>query len=439
LIKPAHTIFALASGRLPSAVAVIRLSGPQTRFALETIGAKPLEARRMHLRLLRTQDGRLLDQCMMVFFPGPRSETGEDCGEIHLHGGRSVVSAVSGALLGMGLRVAEPGEFSKRAFLNGKTDLLQAEAVADLVAAETEAQRHFAAENLAGRQSELYAAWRGRLLHARAMIEADLDFSDEGDVPGSVADRIWSDMANLRQEIAAHLDGFSKAAVLRDGFEVVIAGPPNAGKSSLLNALARQEVAIVSEEPGTTRDLIEVPLDLGGVKIRLVDTAGLRAEPAGGVERLGIDRAQARASRADLVLSLVDLSRPEEPFPLRSSRDIIKVGNKLDLVPSSSRAGFDSLISAALGTGLQDLLLLLQRKASSAIGAANEVLPSRQRHVEHLQRSSEHLAHALEARSALELRAEELRLAAVALGRITGEIATEDVLGAIFSSFCIGK
>ena len=223
----------------------------------------------------------------MLFFAGPASFTGEDCAEFHLHGGRAVVSAMAEALAEFdGVRPAEAGEFTRRAFLNGKMDLVEAEALADLIAAETEAQRRFALSGAGGIQSALYAGWRKRIVHARAMIEAELDFAEEGDVPGSVSAAVWDDVRRLIAEIEAHLAGFHRAEIIREGFSVVIAGPPNAGKSSLLNALARRDVAIVTEEPGTTRDLVHVALDLRGMKVVVTDTAGIR-EGAGRVEAIG--------------------------------------------------------------------------------------------------------------------------------------------------------
>lgn len=434
------TIFALGSGRLPAAIAVVRISGPKARFALETISKKAIEPGRLQYRVFRDAEGQVLDRGMAVFFPGPRTETGEDSAELHLHGSRAVVSAVSDALVQLGLQPAGPGAFTKQAFLNGKVDLVQAEALADLVAAETGAQQRFALANMEGRQSRLYADWRNRLLHARAMIEAELDFSDEGDVPGSVAGTIWRDMAALERELREHLQGFSRARVINDAFEVVILGAPNAGKSSLLNALAQRDAAIVSDVPGTTRDFVEVVLDLGGLKVRLVDTAGLREQAGDAVERTGIDRALQRAERADMVLDLVDLTQPVAGLLADAQQLNLTVGNKADLVSSAGPpVSCDVLVSARTGKGIPELLRLLQERAEQAAGSLADTLPSRLRHAEHLRRAAAHLRTSGDERLPLEIRAEELRLAAGELGGITGEIGTEDVLGAIFSSFCIGK
>lgn len=261
------TIVALSSGRLPAGVAVVRMSGPATRFVLETMVGEIPQPRHARLCVVRAADGQAIDRGLVLFFPGPASFTGEDCAELHLHGGRAVVSKVLESLAdSSGVRLAEAGEFTRRAFLNGKLDLLQAEALADLVSAETEAQRRLAMRNSEGAQTALYQEWRHTLLRSRALIEAELDFSDEQDVPGSVSDTIWPALSALASDMARHIDGYKRAEMVRDGFEVVIVGRPNAGKSSLLNVLARRDVAIVSDEPGTTRDLVEVVLDIGGMR-----------------------------------------------------------------------------------------------------------------------------------------------------------------------------
>ncbi|TGV76435.1 tRNA uridine-5-carboxymethylaminomethyl(34) synthesis GTPase MnmE, partial [Mesorhizobium sp. M00.F.Ca.ET.149.01.1.1] len=280
------SIVALSSGRLPAGIAVIRISGPKTRFVVETI-AGPIKARFTTLRTLKAADGSTIDHGLVLFFPGPGSFTGEDVAEFQVHGSRAVAAKMLETITGIeGVRHAEPGEFTKRAFLNGRLDLVETEALADLVNAETEAQRRFALSNAEGAQSELYSSWRRRLIHARAMIEAEIDFADEEEVPGSVSDAVWSDVTAMIDDVGRHIEGFKAAEIIRDGFEVVILGAPNAGKSSLFNALARREAAIVTDEPGTTRDLLEVAMDLNGLKVRIVDTAGLR-DAAGKVESIG--------------------------------------------------------------------------------------------------------------------------------------------------------
>lgn len=438
------SIVALSSGRLPAGVAVIRISGPQTRFVVETIAGTMVKDRAVVLRRLRAPDGTVLDSGLVLFFPGPASFTGEDVAEFHVHGGRAVVARMLETIAGFdGVRHAEPGEFTRRAFLNGKIDLVETEALADLVNAETEAQRRFAIQNAEGVQSELYLGWRRRLIHARAMIEAEIDFADEDDVPGSVSDTVWSDVRAMIGEIDRHIAGFRAAEIIRDGFEVVILGAPNAGKSSLFNALARRDAAIVTDEPGTTRDLLEVTLDLQGMRVRLTDTAGLRDAP-GKVEAIGIEKARAKAHGADLLLLLQDVANPRDIGPLPTEAPTLRVGTKLDLLESratSDAAGdYDRVISVKDGTGVEELLAEIGRRAAEAAGDVGDILPSRLRHVELLGETKHHLLRATDRWTVgQELRAEELRLAADRLGRIVGAIDVEDMLDVIFSQFCIGK
>jgi len=429
------TIFALSSGALPAGIAVVRLSGPNVRSALAEMTGKVPEPRVATFTDIRARDGSVIDRGLTLFFPGPASFTGEDVAELNLHGSRAVVARLLEELANVpGFRSAEQGEFTKRAFLNGKMDLTEAEALGDLIEAETEAQRRFAMMNSAGGQRLLYESWRARLIHARAMLEADLDFSDQEDVPGSVAETIRSDLEELARGIEEHIAGFRRAEILRSGFDVVIVGPPNAGKSSLLNALARREVAIVSDEPGTTRDLIEVSLDLDGIKVRVTDTAGLR-HATGKVEAIGIERARKRAEKADLVVQLHDLSAG-------NSIDVISgaliVGSKCDLVRAPWFEGLR--ISARSGDGIRLLLDEIARQARLAAGNVNEVLPARSRHVEYLSRAVAFLHDAIAGFGGqVELEAEALRQSADQLGRITGQVDVEDILDVIFSKFCIGK
>jgi tRNA modification GTPase len=430
------SIVALSSGRLPAGLAVIRISGSKTRFVVETI-AGAVKDRFTTLRRLRAADGSTIDHGLVLFFPGPGSFTGEDVAEFHVHGSRAVAVRMLETITRFeGVRHAEPGEFTRRAFLNGKLDLVGTEALADLVNAETEAQRRFALRNAEGAQSKLYSSWRRRLIHARAMIEAEIDFADEEDVPGSVSDAVWSDVAVMIGEIERHVEGFKAAEIIRDGFEVVILGAPNAGKSSLFNTLARREAAIVTDEPGTTRDLLEVVMDLNGLKVRIVDTAGLR-EAAGKVESIGIERARAKAGETDLILLLEDMADPVPVGEVSSGAPLLRVGTKSDI----ARAGageYDLVISSRDGTGIGSLLAEIGQRAAAAAGDASEVLPSRLRHVELLKEATGFLRAALAGRSQ-ELRAEELRLAADRLGRIIGAVDVEDLLDVIFSQFCIGK
>ncbi|MGX5831576.1 tRNA uridine-5-carboxymethylaminomethyl(34) synthesis GTPase MnmE [Mesorhizobium sp. 43Arga] len=438
------SIVALSSGRLPAGVAVLRISGPRTRFVVETIAGGMVKDRAAVLRKFRAPDGTVLDSGLVMFFPGPASFTGEDVAEFHVHGGRAVVTRMLEIIAGFdGVRHAEPGEFTRRAFLNGKVDLVATEALADLVNAETEAQRRFAVQNAEGVQSDLYMSWRRRLIHARAMIEAEIDFADEDDVPGSVSDTVWSDVRAMIGEIDRHIAGFHAAEIIRDGFEVVILGAPNAGKSSLFNALARRDAAIVTDEPGTTRDLIEVTLDLGGLRVRLTDTAGLREAPDK-VEAIGIEKARAKADRADLLLLLEDILSPKVVGLVPATAPLLRVGTKLDLLDGQASGDaaskYDFGISVMKGIGVEALLAEIGRRAAEAAGDVGDVLPSRLRHVELLSEANRHLLRAIEEHiGGQELRAEELRLAADRLGRIVGAIDVEDMLDVIFSQFCIGK
>lgn len=435
------TIVALSSGRLPAGIAVIRVSGPRTRFALETIAGSVPEARVARYGAFVGRHGSRIDSGITLFFEGSKSFTGEDSAELHAHGGKAVVAALLDALIAIeGVRLAEAGEFTRRAFLNGKVDLLKAEALADLVSAETEAQRRFAILNSHGGHKELYANWRRRLVHARAMIEAEMDFADEADVPGSVAGQVWSDMARLTDEVRAHISGFHKAEMIRDGFDIVIVGAPNAGKSSLLNALAKRDAAIVTDEPGTTRDLIEVSLDLDGRKVRLTDTAGLR-QGGGAVEAIGIERAVARARAADLVLLLEDMTNQVPLVELPDGLPMLRVGSKHDLVAAAPAGeAYEFRISVATGHGLDQLLREISRRAEEALSGSVDLIPWRKRHVSLLTESLAFLDTALSAEhSGYELRAEDLRLASDRIGRISGAVDVEDLLDVIFSQFCIGK
>lgn len=439
----ADTIVALSSGRLPAGIAIVRISGPDVRFAIETISGPVPDARKATYRTLKRQDGTLLDRGLVLFFAAPHSFTGEDVVELHVHGSRAVVAALLEELTSFpGIRLAEQGEFTKRAFLNGRLDLTETEALADLINAETEAQRRFALLNAAGAQSGLYGNWRQRLIHARAMIEADIDFADEEDVPGSVADTVWNDVRKLSGEVSDHIDRYHSAEIVREGFDVVILGAPNSGKSRLFNTLVNREAAIVTEEAGTTRDLLEVALDLEGVRVRITDTAGIR-EGAGKVETIGIERALARARTADLILLLQDMHDPM-PFdgvPLEVPR--LFIGTKADLVGEATDRRdreYDLVISAIDGTGINSLLSEIGVRAERAIGDIGDVLPSRLRHVDLLRETVAHLREAVNGLGLpLELRSESLRLAAVSLGRITGGVDTDDLLDVIFSQFCIGK
>ncbi|PST17608.1 tRNA uridine-5-carboxymethylaminomethyl(34) synthesis GTPase MnmE [Mesorhizobium plurifarium] len=434
------TIYALSSGSLPAGVATIRVSGPATADVLTLLcGTLPSE-RIATLRTIRTRNGEMLDRGLVLHFPAPASFTGEDCCELQVHGGRAVVSAILDELAGIdGLRHAEAGEFARRAFQNGKLDLVEVEGLADLIAAETEMQRRLAVEQSGGGQSALYSGWARRLTHARAMIEAELDFADEEDVPGSVSTKIWEDVERLREEIDGHIARAGLAEIIRDGLKIVIAGEPNAGKSSLLNALARRDIAIVTEIAGTTRDVLAVDLSLAGFSIKLFDTAGLR-ETEEIVEREGIRRAREVIADADLVLLLSEKPgafEVGEGFP--EGIPVIRVATKIDrTTPSWGASDADIFLSTRTGEGMAELLTVLQSYLPDLAGKTALAMPSRKRHVDCLRQASAALEHSLDAGD-LELRAEQLRQAADALGRITGRVDVENLLDVIFSEFCIGK
>lgn len=436
---PQDTIFALSSGRLPSGVAVVRISGPRVRFVFETIIGILPTPRHAAYKLFRARNGDPVDHGLVLFFPGPNSFTGEDCAEFHAHGGKAVVERLLAELGEIaGCRIAEAGEFTRRAFSNGKMDLTIAEGLADLIAAETEGQRRLALQVASGTQREIYTEWRQRLLRARAFIEAELDFADESDVPGSVSEQVWQSLALLRTEIESHIASGKRASMLRDGLHVVIVGAPNAGKSSLLNFLAGREVAIISEEAGTTRDLLEVKLDLGGIPVYVTDTAGLR-ETESVVEKIGIERARARMVDADLVLLLEDMNDPVAIGTDETPATLWTVGTKADLSEKAD-GGWSYRISTRTGEGLDGLLTDLQSFAEAQIGQIEDAVPTRQRHISLLRSTVGEIDRALNGTNfPLELRAENMRLASQYLGRITGDVDVEEILDVIFSQFCIGK
>ena len=441
-MRSTDTIFALSSGGLPSGVAVIRLSGPGSAQAVRTLCGVQPAPRRASLQSIRNRNGETLDKGLILFFPGPNSFTGEDCAEFQIHGGRATVKAVLAELAGMaGLRAAEAGEFSRRAFLNGRMDLVEVEGLADLIVAETEMQRRLAAEQSSGGLSTLYDSWAKRLTHARAMIEAELDFADEDDVPGSVADTIWQDMRGLEQDILNHLSGARAGEIVRDGLKVVIAGPPNAGKSSLLNHLARRDVAIVTEIPGTTRDVLHVDLDLDGFAVRLYDTAGLR-ETDDIVEREGIRRTHRSLAEAHLVLLLSASDNPDWAGLLPDyDGPVVRVRTKADMRDASwPQPEADVMISVRTGEGVADLLDQVGAHLPDLDHGSALTLPTRQRHADNLSAARGHIEAALvDHAGGLDIQAEHLRLAGQALGRVTGRVDVENLLDVIFSEFCIGK
>ncbi|MDO9125568.1 MAG: tRNA uridine-5-carboxymethylaminomethyl(34) synthesis GTPase MnmE [Parvibaculum sp.] len=437
-----ETIYALSTAAGRAGIAVLRLSGPHARPALEALtGGKasvPREAMLVRFRDPETQAP--LDRGLAIFFPAPASFTGEDVVELHIHGGRAVVAAMLRALGQLpGLRAAKPGEFTRRAFENGKLDLTEVEGLADLIDAETEAQRAQALRQMEGALGQLYEGWRARLMRALAYAEAEIDFPDE-EVPGDLIARLGPEIAALESEIGVHLDDGRRGERLRDGVEVAIVGPPNAGKSSLLNRLAGRDAAIVSDEAGTTRDILEVRLDIGGVPVTLADTAGLR-EAAGAIEQEGVRRALARAEAADLRIVMVapGAAGIGDGFALARPDDL-RVLNKVDL-GAAVPAGVIG-ISALTGQGIDALEAALAARVGSAYEAREHPVITRARHREGLGDCAASLARAgaaLKAGRDAELVAEDLRLAARALGRLTGRVDVEDLLDVIFRDFCIGK
>ena len=391
-----------------------------------------------HVRLRDPDGGEQLDDGLALWFPGPHSVTGEDVAELHLHGSRAVIAAVMAALGRQGLRLAEPGEFTRRAFFNGKLDLVQAEAVADLAAAETEAQRRQALRQLDGHLGTLYRGWGDRLLRLLAHLEAAIDFPDE-DLPPEIEARVATETASLATEIARHLADGHRGERLRDGIAVAIVGPPNAGKSSLLNLLARREAAITSPIAGTTRDVIEVAIDLAGYPVVLADTAGLR-DSVDAIEQEGLRRALARAESAELRLFVFDAGCPgdAEGAAAWPGPDTLLVANKIDLAVNREILPPEALaLSALTGEGIPELIAALAARVAETYDIAAPVL-TRARHREALEAAADALDRSLAA-DLPELRAEDLRLAWRSLGRITGRVDVEDLLDVIFADFCLGK
>jgi len=448
------TIFALSSGRPPAAIAVIRISGPRAGAALQAvIGRLPAPRHATLARLRDPASSEAIDDGLALWFPAPNSETGEDIAELQIHGGRAVIAATLAALAKLpGLRPAEAGEFTRRAFENGRIDLPAVEGLADLVAAETEAQRRQAYQQLRGMLGERAETWRQRLIEALALVEAGIDFADEDDVPQTAMAQALALSTALAEEIEKACAGDGER--LREGLRVAIAGPPNAGKSTLYNRLARREAAIVSPFPGTTRDVLELHLDLGGYPVTVLDTAGIR-ESEDPVEREGVRRATEQALAADLVLWVVDATESSwrEPRRARSSFEVPAgtlvwlLVNKIDLVSPAERdlargqrADAARLISGATGEGLDELISALTRFCQQYF-PAEPALVTRERQRAHLREAALALrdAQAAAADGREEIVAEQLRLAMRALGKLLGRVDVEDILDVIFRDFCIGK
>jgi tRNA modification GTPase len=447
-------IFALSSGRPPAAIAVVRISGAQAGAALKALIGRVPEPRKATLARVRDPaSGEVIDEALALWFPAPHSETGEDVAELQLHGGQAVIAGVLDALSKIeGCRLAEPGEFTRRAFENGKLDLTEVEGLADLIAAETQAQRRLAFRQLKGLIGDRAEEWRRELIEALALIEARIDFSDEADVPENLVEPALYAAQQLRSKIAACLADSGRGERLREGLVVAIAGPPNAGKSTLLNRLARREAAIVSPYPGTTRDVIEVHLDLDGYPVTLLDTAGIR-ESSDPVEQEGVRRARGRAAAADLILWVTDASAADgaaiDIGPKPTDAEVWLLRNKIDLVAEKA-ARTESVkngvnrsltISASTGTGVDSVLSALAAYAAKFFAATESSLVTRARHRRALVETLAALDRALGQRQGgrEELIAEDLRSAATTLGRLTGRVDVEDILDVIFRDFCIGK
>jgi tRNA modification GTPase len=461
-----QTIFALSSGRPPTAIAIVRVSGAQAGHALEKLAGKRPAPRVATRALLRDANGEAIDDAVVLWFPGPASATGEDVAEFHIHGGRAVLAALFVALSAFDdVRPAEPGEFTRRAFENGKIDLTEAEGLDDLIHADTDRQRRQALRQLQGLLGDKARDWRRQIIEAAALVETGIDFADEGDVPEQLLTPALAKVAALRDEIEQVLAASSHSERLRDGLVVAIAGAPNVGKSTLMNVLARREVAIVSPHAGTTRDVIEVQLDLDGYPVTLIDTAGIR-ETDDPVEQEGVRRAKARAGDADLVLWLVEggplADTPMDDGTGNAPRWLVR--NKVDLAPVSEvekgagilaagREPFDGgiwaseagsgrcfAISAARGDGMPELIDAVRTFAEHYFAASESGVIGRARHRELLRATADMLHRSIDT-SAMgeELVAEELRAASFVLGRLLGRVDVEDLLDVIFRDFCIGK
>lgn len=438
-----ETIFAVASGLQRAGVAVIRVSGPAALLTYKTLTGRPVPPpRQATFGSFRTPDTRrLIDKGMMIYFETPSSFTGDDVVEYHLHGGPAVVKGMLAELAKVpGCRLAEPGEFTRRAFENGKMDLTAAEAVADLIDAETEAQRVQALEQLSGHLARLYEGWAEALKKILAHQEADIEFPDE-DMPSGVSEKLVPEIRTMIAEMRAHLDDNRRGERLRDGAVIAILGAPNAGKSSLLNALAQRDVAIVSDEAGTTRDIVEARLDLGGYPVIVADTAGLRAAE-NKIEAEGIRRAQKLANEADIKVILFDsAAAPDAETLALVDKESVVVWTKTDKTKPTAGAvnGHGALeISSATGAGINILLKTLTEKLGNFFKPRQGPSLTRTRHRNALNETCSALERSLQA-TLPELAAEDVRLALRHLGGITGKIHVEDLLDTIFKDFCIGK
>jgi tRNA modification GTPase len=439
-----QTIFALSSGRPPNAISVVRVSGAQARTILGSLARRIPPPRSATRALILDADQQPIDDAVVLWFPAPKSATGEDVAEFHVHGGRAVLAALFAALSSFdNTRAAEPGEFTRRAFENGKLDLTEAEGLDDLIHADTDRQRRQALRQLKGLLGDKARSWREQIIEALALIEAGIDFSDEGDVPAALIAPARAKIRALHAEITEVLAAQGRSERLRDGLVIAIAGPPNVGKSTLMNQLARREVAIVSPHAGTTRDVIEIQLDLDGYPVTVIDTAGIRTtdDP---VEQEGVRRARARAADADLVLWLVE-DNSHKPA-VEGAAPVWMVRNKIDLDAlnrhvagmGQSRGSRYFEISASRGDGLPELMAAVVSYAEDYFGPGEGGLIGRERQRTLLREAMDSLQCSMEQKGE-ELVAEDLRAAASSLGRLLGRVDVEDILDKIFLQFCIGK
>ena len=431
-MRSGDTIVALSSGAPPSGVAVIRLSGPAVQAILATISGKLPLPRQLTLRPIGTDS--VLDRGLIAFFPGPHSFTGEDCAELQVHGSPAGVRAILKLVTGQGARLAEAGEFTRRAFENGKLDLVEIEGLGDLLEAETENQRRQALARFEGGLSRQIDNWRNRLLDLRAEIEANLDFSDEGDVGDTLPEGFASDISELRESIATAIASITHGRIVREGIRVALAGVPNAGKSSLLNALAKSDIAIVTDEAGTTRDVREVPLDINGQLFILLDLAGLR-ETDSKAEAEGVRRAHLAIEQADIVLWLLAPDQ-NNAVPPQITAPLLRIATKSDV--ASVESAHDLSVSSTTGQGISELLTRLHQ-IGETLGSGEPALVSRERDRLALASAHASLIETSELLSEPELAAEALRRTSMALERLVGRIDAELVLDRLFSSFCIGK
>lgn len=437
----ADTIYALSSAAGRAGVAVFRVSGANAKFAIGAMAnVQHPKPRHAYFLKLNNQDGEHLDDALVLYFAAPNSFTGEDVAEFHVHGGRAIITAVQSTLSSLGCRLAEAGEFTRRAFENGKLDLTQAEGIADIIDAETEIQRAQALKQMGGALSQLTQAWREKLLRILAHLEADIDFPDE-DLPPEITRQRLQKLNELSSEIAAHLADNRRGERLRDGFSIAVLGAPNAGKSSLINALAQRDAAIVSARAGTTRDIIEVHLDVAGYPVILADTAGLR-DTADEIESEGITRALKRAQEADLNIVLFDAGTAPDETSLKLLGDkSFAVINKID-VANNTNLPNAFYISAQSGKGIAELLDAIAARLKHMLDEQPAAPLTRERHREALTHCQQHLQRAIAAVQSgkpPELVGEDIRLATRALARITGAVDVDDILDIIFREFCIGK